>query len=130
MVIAADRRQARGVFRYIAGFLDAIPMLARMVESRTKETINLTNRVTIEVHTANFRAIRGYTVIAAICDEIAFWRSDEYSASPDKEIIQAVRPGLATIPDSLLLCISLSGLALYSSLLQKLISSQMQAKRV
>ena len=77
MVIAADRRQARVVFRYIAGFLSAVPMLARMVESRTKEAIDLTNRVTIEVHTANFRAIRGYTVIAAICDEIAFWRSED-----------------------------------------------------
>ena len=71
MVIAADRRQARVVFRYIVGFLDTVPMLTRMVESRTKETIDLTNRVTIEVHTANFRAVRGYTVVAAICDEIA-----------------------------------------------------------
>ena len=105
MVIAADRRQARGVFRYIAGFLDAVPMLARMVESRTKEVIDLTNRVTIEVHTANFRAIRGYTVIAAICDEIAFWRSEE-SANPDTEILNGLRPGMATVPEALLLCIS------------------------
>ena len=105
MVIAADRRQARGVFHYIAGFLDAVPMLTRMVESRTKETINLTNRVTIEVHTANFRAVRGYTVIAAICDEIAFWRSEE-SANPDTEILNGLRPGMATVPGALLLCIS------------------------
>ena len=105
MVIAADRRQARVVFRYIAGFLRAVPMLARMVESQTKETIDLTNRVTIEVHTANFRAIRGYTVIAAICDEIAFWRSED-SANPDTEILNGLRPGMATVPGALLLCIS------------------------
>ena len=105
MVIAADRRQARVVFRYIAGFLDAVPMLARMVENQTKEAIDLTNRVTIEVHTANFRAIRGYTVIAAICDEIAFWRSEE-SANPDTEILNGLRPGMATVPGALLLCIS------------------------
>ncbi len=105
MVIAADRRQARVVFRYIAGFLDTVPMLTRMVESRTKETINLTNRVTIEVHTANFRAVRGYTVVAAICDEIAFWRSEE-SANPDTEILNGLRPGMATVPGALLLCIS------------------------
>ncbi len=105
MVIAADRRQARVVFRYISGFLDAVPMLSQMVGSRTKETIVLSNRVIIEVHTANFRAVRGYTVVAAICDEIAFWRSED-SANPDKEILNGLRPGMATIPDSLLLCIS------------------------
>ena len=105
MVIAADRRQARVVFRYIQGFLDAVPMLAQMVESRARETINLSNRVTIEVHTANFRAVRGYTVVAAICDEIAFWRSED-SANPDTEILNGLRPGMATIPSSLLLCIS------------------------
>jgi phage terminase large subunit-like protein len=105
MVLAADRRQARTVFRYIAGFLDAVPMLGQMIQSRTQDTINLTNRITIEVHSANFRAIRGYAIVAAICDEISFWRSEE-SANPDTEILKGLRPGRATIPDALLLCIS------------------------
>ena len=105
MVIAADRRQARGVFGYIAGLLDGMSMLAQMVESRTKETINLSNRVTIEVHTASFRAVRGYTVAAAICDEVAFWRSED-SANPDTEILNGLRPGMAAVPGALLLCIS------------------------
>ena len=105
MVIAADRKQARHVFGYIAGLLDGVSMLAQMVESRTRETINLNNRVAIEVHTANFRAVRGYTVIAAICDEIAFWRSED-SANPDTEILNGLRPGMATVPNALLLCIS------------------------
>jgi hypothetical protein len=59
----------------------------------------------IEVHTASFRTVRGYTLAAVICDEIAFWRSDE-SANPDSEILSAIRPGLATLPGALLLCIS------------------------
>ncbi len=105
MVIAADRRQARVVFRYITGLIDHTPMLARMVENRTREAIDLTNRVTIEVHTASFRAIRGYTVAAAICDEIAFWRSEE-AANPDVEVLNGLRPGMATIPGALLLGIS------------------------
>ena len=105
MVIAADRRQARVVFRYISGFLDAVPLLSAMVESRSKETINLRNRITLEVHTANFRAVRGYTIVAAVCDEISFWRSEE-SANPDTEILNGIRPGMATVPDAMLLCIS------------------------
>ena len=36
--------------------------------------------------------------------EIAFWRSEE-SANPDTEVINAIRPGMSTIPNSLLLCI-------------------------
>jgi hypothetical protein len=105
MVIAADRQQARTVFRYIAGLLDGVPMLARLIESRTKEAITLTNRVSIEVHTASFRAVRGYTVVAAILDEVAFWPTED-SATPDSEIVQAIRPAMATVPGALLLGIS------------------------
>lgn len=105
MVLAADRRQARTVLRYINGFFSAIPMLSALVVNQTRESIELSNRVMIEIHTASFRSTRGYTLVAAICDEIAFWRSDE-SANPDTEIIAALRPGLATIPGSLLMCIS------------------------
>jgi hypothetical protein len=105
MVIAADRRQSRVVMRYILGLIESVPMLKAMVVNQTKDTIELNNRVVIEVHTCNFRAVRGYTIAAAICDEIAFWRSEE-SANPDTEILNAIRPGLLTIPNSLLLCIS------------------------
>jgi hypothetical protein len=105
MLLAADRRQARTLMRYVVGMLDAVPMLGAMVMNRTAESVELSNRVVIEVHTASFRAVRGYTVVAAICDEIAFWRSED-SANPDVEIINAIRPAMATVPGALLLCIS------------------------
>jgi len=105
MVIAADRKQARVVFRYISGLIDGVPMLAAMIEHRTKDHIALTNRIVIEVHTASYRAIRGYTIVAAVCDEIAFWRSED-SANPDIEILNGLRPGMATVPRAMLLCIS------------------------
>jgi hypothetical protein len=105
MVLAADRRQARVVFRYIAGLLDGVPMLAQMIERRRTEAIDLGNRITIEVHTASFRAVRGYTVCAAILDEVAFWPTED-SANPDVEIVAALRPTMATVPEPLLLGIS------------------------
>lgn len=105
MVIAADRKQARAVFRYIAGMLDGVPMFARLITGRTAESIDLSTRVSIEVHTASYRAVRGYTIVGAICDEVAFWRSEE-SATPDVEILNGLRPGMATVPGALLLCIS------------------------
>ena len=59
----------------------------------------------IEVHTASFRTIRGYTVVAAILDELAFWPTDD-AADPDAEIIAALRPAMATVPNAMLLCLS------------------------
>ena len=105
MLLAADRRQARTVFRYIEGLLDGVPLLAPLVERRTREALYLTNRIVLEVHTASFRAVRGYTVVGCVADEIAFWRSED-SANPDTEILTGLRPGMATIPGALLLCIS------------------------
>ncbi len=105
MVIASDKAQAGVVFGYIRGLLEGVPMLARLIQEQTKETITLTNRAVIEVHTASFRAVRGYTVIGAICDEIAFWPTED-AAEPDTEILNGLRPGMATVPGALLLCIS------------------------
>jgi len=104
-IIAADRRQARTVMRYVVGLLEGCPMLARMITGRTAESVTLASRVTIEVHTASFRAVRGYTVVAAVLDEVAFWRSED-SANPDVEIVGALRPAMATVPGALLLAIS------------------------
>jgi len=105
MVIACDRRQARTIFRYIVGLLTKVPMLARMVERETAEAFDLTNGVSIEVAVASFRSVRGYTIVAALLDELAFWRTDE-SANPDNEIIAAIRPAMATMPNAMLLCAS------------------------
>ena len=104
-IIAADRKQARSIFRFIQGLLAAVPMLAELIEAETGETITLSNRVTIEIATASFRNTRGYTYAAVLGDELAFWRDDS-GANPDSEIIAAVRPGLATIPGSMLLMAS------------------------
>jgi hypothetical protein len=105
MILATDRRQARVIMRYVSALLEGVPMLKRMVERMGLESIDLTNSITIEIHTASYRSVRGYTVVAAICDEIAYWRSEE-SANPDREILDALRPAMSTIPNALLLCLS------------------------
>jgi hypothetical protein len=96
MVLAADRKQARSAFRYISGLIESNPMLAALVERQDSESIDLSNRCTIEVHTASFRAVRGYSTPLVIADEIAFWRAED-SANPDREIINAIRPAMATL---------------------------------
>lgn len=104
-VIAADRRQARGIFRFISGLLQHTPLLAPLIEAETADSITLSNGVVIEIHTASFRVTRGYSLAAALCDEVAFWRSEE-SANPDEEILAALRPGLSNLGGMLLLASS------------------------
>jgi len=103
MVVAADRRQARQVLRFVRGLLSA-PVLAKRVVNDVSDSIELQGDVAIEVITAS-NAVRGYTVAACCCDELAFWPTED-SATPDQAIIEAIRPAMLTIPDSLLICAS------------------------
>ena len=102
MIVAADRRQARVIMRYCRGLLKAVPMLEQVIEGETRESLDLRNHVTIEVHTASFRSTRGYAICAALLDELAFWRQEE-STDPDREVIAAIKPALATIPGAMLI---------------------------
>ncbi len=106
-IIAADRRQARVLLRYVVGTLRAVPMLAAMIDGEPlAESVALTNGVVIEIHTGSIGSPRGRTFVAVLADEIAFWHTDDAAANPDTEVIAAVRAGLASIPNSVLLIAS------------------------
>jgi hypothetical protein len=105
-IIAADRKQARTILLYVTGLLRSVPALAAMIDGETAESISLSNRVTIEIATASFKVTRGYTLAAVLSDEIAFWQTSEDSAVPDTDILRALRPGMSSIPHSMLLLAS------------------------
>lgn len=102
MVIAADRNQARVIKRYVSGLLRSHPSLAVLIDNETAEAITLTNGLVIEIHTCNFRSLRGYTCVGAAVDEVAFW-SVEDSANPDKEVLLALRAAMASVPEAMLI---------------------------
>jgi len=95
-LLATDRNQAKVALNYIHGLFDASPALRGMIEKRGAESIDLNNRISIEVSTSNYRSIRGRTLLAVLLDEVAFFRDSETSAANDKEIYRAAVPGLAT----------------------------------
>ena len=108
MVIATDRRQARVIMRYVEALIREVPMLARAIEGFRgghDMSIELSGRVSIEVHSCSFRTVRGYSIVAALLDEVSFWRSEE-SANPDREVLEAIRPAMASVPGSMLLAAS------------------------
>jgi len=106
MLLAADREQAAVAFRYVLGLLQSSPILSREVESQTAQRVVLCNGVEIQVATSDYRAVRGRSLVAVVCDELAFWPITPDSASPDTEVLTALRPGLARFKGSMLIVIS------------------------
>jgi len=104
-ILAATTKQAATAFGYVDAFFERLPFLAELVANRTASTLDLTNGVSIDVKPANFRTVRSITAIGAIADEIAFWRVSDESVNPDTEILNALRPALATTGGPLV-CIS------------------------
>lgn len=102
MIIAADRDQARIIFRYALALIVETPILKHLLTGQTKEKLELSNRVNIEIHTTSFRSVRGYTIPVALLDETAFWR-DETASNPDIEVLKALSPGMATVPNPMVI---------------------------
>ncbi|MFN0149607.1 MAG: hypothetical protein ACKVU1_02720 [bacterium] len=96
LLLARDQRQARVVRGYIEAKLTRSPILSQFIEAMRGDEIVLTNGIVIAIYPASFRSIRGLSVITAVLDEVAFWPVDENYASPDAEVLKALRPATAT----------------------------------
>lgn len=105
--LANTKDQATIAWRYIKGYFDTNRNLEDWLQKKpiTSRVISLKNDVDIVVATNNFRAPRGHPIACAILDEVAFFR-DEESANPDIETYRALRPGMLTIPNSMIIGIS------------------------
>jgi hypothetical protein len=96
LLIAPDTKQATIALNYAVAIFEQSPILKQLIARQTADTLELTNGISIEVRSSSFRRLRGPTYVAVIADEAAFYYSDEYSSNADIEILNAVRPGLAT----------------------------------
>jgi hypothetical protein len=104
LVLASTVAQAKVVFGYIKGYIEASPLFSQMVDTMLANEIRLNNNIAISVHPASFRSVRGRTLLCAIFDEVSFWK-DQESALPDIETYRAILPSLASC-DGLLCGIS------------------------
>ena len=94
VLLAPTMSQARIAFRCIRNYLRSSPILSKSIRRITKNEIELTNGITICCYPCSYIAVRGITIVAAICDEMAFWPHDESAANPEVEILEALRPGM------------------------------------
>lgn len=104
-IIATDKAQAKVIKGYVSAIFNQNDLFRRMVSKETAESIELKNDIVISIKSSNYRSIRGFTILCAILDELALWRSED-CANPDKEVVNSIKPALSTIPGSLLLGIS------------------------
>lgn len=95
LCLSPTLRQSALVFGYARAIIEASPILNRQIEQIMADEIRLKGGITIACIPANYRTLRGRTVLAAILDETAQFR-DETSAQPDLEIARALAPALMT----------------------------------
>lgn len=102
-VISPTRRQSRIVRGYIQGIFRSTPLLRREIERETAQGFDLANGVSIEILAGDYRTVRGFTLLAAVVDEICFFGLEaESKIKNDAELVRALRPGLATVGGKLI----------------------------
>ena len=102
-IMAANTLQAGQCFNFLKGIFTNIPRFAALgraalaagTAALRATRSSLKNRIDIQVRPASFRTIRGITAIGVIAEECSMWQSDD-SRNPDREILAAARPCLAT----------------------------------
>ncbi len=105
-IVAPVKRQAKIAFRFLRNFLLDSPLLKKYVLKIHKDEIELSNGVIIACWPCNLVTVRGSSVICAILDEVAFWQHEETSANPEAEVLDALRPSMATLSNTKLIKIS------------------------
>lgn len=93
-IISPTRTQSKIIKNYVSGFFSENPYLSTLLDSETAWEINLRGNITISIMTADFRSIRGFTCLAGLLDESAFFQTE--GSVPDSEVIRALRPALIT----------------------------------
>lgn len=104
-LVAQDARATRIAFSFIRDYLTGSPLLAGEVEEVLASEITLRNGTVILCFPCTQRSLRGWSIPAAVMDELAFFRL-EGAADSDVEIQASVRRGMVAFPRSLIVKIS------------------------
>lgn len=110
LILAPTEAQAKTTFDIV---LDTVrtnerlnSMVERVLDSSNTNEIQLRNRMVIKTAAANLRYVRNLTIACCICEESAFFQGDEDSERALRQVLEAVSPAMATVPNSKLLRMS------------------------
>ena len=94
LLIASSLEQAEIAYDYICKDIRSSAILLKKVAKFRKNEIVLKNGITICCCTCSSISVRGRAVVAAICDEVCFWRNEVTSVHCDEEVLAALRPAM------------------------------------
>jgi hypothetical protein len=107
-VVSPTRSQSGICWNALRGLFDSSPILrAEVIDAKeSAKQLTLRNGLQVSVLTGDPKKVRGFTLVAAVIDETAFFGLDEESSvRSDVELIRSIRPALATT-NGRLICIS------------------------
>ena len=106
LCLSRDQKVSKVILNYIDGLLRQSKLLRSLIVRRTQDTIELKNRISIEVRPCSSKTLRGPIFVCIACDEISFWYTSVDFANPDIEVLASVRPALQTTTGPLLVASS------------------------
>ena len=105
-LIAQDQRATKIAFNYLRDYFLGSPLLKSMLaDEPVANEIRLKNRISIMCFPSTQSSLRGWSIPAAVLDEVGFWRL-EGSADSDAEIQASVRRGMINFHNTRLIKIS------------------------
>lgn len=97
MIVAQDKDEAADRIQTIKDILNAIKVGWHPVP----DGIGLNDKpIEFKVFASTVKRVRGKTSICIICDEVAYWLDDKSGANPATEVLAAIRPTMATMPNA------------------------------
>jgi hypothetical protein len=107
ILLGRDKKQASILRRYCRGLLQ-VPALAKLVVRETSEIIEFKNGASLEIASNDVALVRGRSAIAVLGSECCHWRTAEFAASSDEEVVSAAEHSMAMTVDGGLLVLGSS----------------------
>lgn len=122
LVLSHTKEFSQEILEILRTMAQASPVLSRLMDKKKKNTQSTFNlkvpfiyrdaegkdyvkysRVQIKVGAASKKSTRGIAACAVLCDEIAFWGTEEKSAERDIDILRALKPAMSQFDNKAIL---------------------------
>ena len=103
LLMSLVQDQAAIGFEFLSEFVHGDREIKKLVTRQTRTAMTFAHGVEARIIRGHYRQVRGYSIAAALCDEVAHWWQEDTASNPAAEVLRALRPGLGRVPGSRLL---------------------------